>query len=111
MGRVSVAIGLLFAALAVDLHAGTDDKGVYLGEKVDARRTLGSQPTQALPPENQAGTAGPSSVGAMESDEAKALGEQVTYVSKQVRRETKNEQHPSKTGSRYDRDLPMGVVK
>ena len=32
-------------------------------------------------------------------------------VSKQVRRETRNEQHPSKTGRRYDRDLPMEVVK
>ena len=78
MGRVSVAIVLLFAALAVDLHAGTDDKGVYLGEKVDGRRTLGRQPAQVLPPENQAGTAGRSGVAVTASNEAKALGEQVT---------------------------------
>ena len=39
------------------------------------------------------------------------LGEVLDYVDITVRRETANEQHPTKAGVRFDRNLPMGVVK
>jgi hypothetical protein len=39
------------------------------------------------------------------------LGEVLDYVDMTVRRETANEQHPTKTGVQFDRNLPMGVVK
>ena len=39
------------------------------------------------------------------------LGEMLDYVDITVRRETSNEQHPARTGVRFDRNLPMGVVK
>ena len=39
------------------------------------------------------------------------LGEMLDYVDITVRRETANEQHPTKAGVRFDRNLPMGVVK
>ena len=39
------------------------------------------------------------------------LGEVLDYVDITVRRETANEQHPTKAGVRFDRKLPMGVVK
>ena len=40
-----------------------------------------------------------------------ALGEILDYVDITVRRETANEQHPAKAGVRFDRNLPMGVVR
>ncbi|MDP6546429.1 MAG: hypothetical protein QGH60_20815 [Phycisphaerae bacterium] len=39
------------------------------------------------------------------------LGEMLDYVDITVRRETANEQHPTKPGVRFDRKLPMGVAK
>ena len=39
------------------------------------------------------------------------LGEVLDYVDITVRRETANEQHPTKAGVKFDRSLPMGVVK
>lgn len=39
------------------------------------------------------------------------LGEALDYVDITVRRETANEQHPTKAGVRFDRNLPLGVVK
>jgi len=39
------------------------------------------------------------------------LGEILDYVDITVRRETANEQHPTKAGVKFDRNLPMGVVK
>jgi uncharacterized caspase-like protein len=39
------------------------------------------------------------------------LGEILSYVDINVRRETQNAQHPNKTGSRFDRSLPLGIVK
>jgi uncharacterized caspase-like protein len=39
------------------------------------------------------------------------LGEILDFVDITVRRETANEQHPTKSGAQFDRNLPMGVVK
>jgi hypothetical protein len=39
------------------------------------------------------------------------LGEIMDYVDITVRRETANEQHPTKAAVQFDRNLPMGVVK
>ncbi len=39
------------------------------------------------------------------------LGEIIDYVDISVRRETKNAQHPSRTGARFDRSLPMSILK
>ena len=38
------------------------------------------------------------------------LGEMIDYVDITVRRETANEQHPTKAGVQFDRNLPMGIV-
>jgi len=38
------------------------------------------------------------------------MGEMIDYVDITVRRETANEQHPTKAGVQFDRDLPMGIV-
>jgi len=39
-----------------------------------------------------------------------SLGEIMEYVDYTVRQETMNEQHPATIGSRFDRNLPLGVV-